>query len=172
MPTSSSFSFLACVAALTIALVSPACTQEAAAPGAGAAAFIVGVTGTGQPDEAALENLQASDYAAVIDLRMPDENRGLADERASVEGLGMSYIPLPINGGADITYENANALDDLIAQFDGPVLVHCGSGNRAGALLALRASINGADEETAVEAGIETGLTRLEDVVRQRLQAR
>lgn len=135
-------------------------------------AFIVGVTGTGQPDEAALESLKAADYAAVIDLRMPDEDRGLADERAAVEGLGMSYIALPINGGADITFENANALNELIAQFDKPVLVHCGSGNRAGALLALRASMNGADDETAVEAGKETGLTRLEDVVRQRLQAR
>jgi protein tyrosine phosphatase (PTP) superfamily phosphohydrolase (DUF442 family) len=71
-----------------------------------------------------------------------------------------------------VTYANANELDRLLAQFDKPVLVHCGSGNRAGALLALRAKLNGADDETALEAGRDTGLTGLEPVVKQRLEER
>ena len=172
MPTSSSFRFFACAAALAVVAASPACAQDAAAPTSEASAYIEGVTGAGQPDEAALERLNAAGYAAVIDLRLPHEERGLADERAAVESQGMSYIPLPIDSRTDITFDKANELDRILAQFDGPVLIHCGSGNRVGALMALRASINGADEETAVEAGKETGLTRLEDVVRQRLQAR
>ena len=148
-----------------------ACAQEASAP-ADAAAYIEGVTGAGQPDEAALERFKAEGGVAVIDLRLPHEERGLADERAAVESQGMSYIPLPVDSGTDITFAKANELDRILAQFDGPVLIHCGSGNRVGALMALRASMDGADDETAVEAGKQTGLTRLEPTVRERLQER
>ena len=96
----------------------------------------------------------------------------MPDERAAVEGLGMSYVSLPILGAGDITYDNADALDRLLAQFDKPVVVHCGTGNRAGALLALRAKLNGADDETALEAGRDTGLQGLEGVVKERLEER
>ena len=69
-----------------------------------------------------------------------------------------------------ISFENAERLDSLIEQYDGPVLVHCGSGNRVGALLALRESLNGASDEEALEYGREGGMTRLEDVVKERLE--
>lgn len=148
-----------------------ACAQQASAP-ADAAAYTEGVTGAGQPDEAELGRLSAAGYTTIIDMRMPHEDRGLDNERASVEAQGMSYIPLPIDSSTDITFEKANELDRILAEIDGPVLIHCGSGNRVGALMSLRASINGADDETAVEAGLQTGLTRLEPVVRERLQER
>jgi len=70
----------------------------------------------------------------------------------AVEELGMSYVPLPV-GREDITFETAKALDELLASYDEPVLVHCRSANRVGALLALRASANGADDKAAIEAG-------------------
>jgi len=62
-------------------------------------------------------------------------------------------------------------LDELIAAANGPVLIHCGSGNRVGALLALRESLAGADDEAAIEYGKEGGLTGLEDRVRDVLGA-
>jgi uncharacterized protein (TIGR01244 family) len=170
MPNPSSVRSLA-AAVVALAAASFACAQQTT-PAADAAAFIQGVTGHGQPDEQTLEQISAAGYAAVIDLRGPEENRGLEDERAAVEGRGMSYIPLPIVGEGAINYDNASELDRLVAQFDKPVFIHCGSGNRAGALLALRAKLNGADNETAVEAGLETGLSGLEKVVRQRLEER
>jgi uncharacterized protein (TIGR01244 family) len=172
MMTMSSLLRLVAVALLVPLAADVASAQEGATGPSKSAAFIEGVTGLGQPDQKTLEQLDLAGYAAVIDLRGPDEDRGLPDERAAVEGLGMSYIPLPILGATDITYENANALDQLLGQFDKPVLVHCGSGNRAGALLALRAKLNGADDETALEAGRETGLQGLEGVVKQRLEER
>lgn len=156
---------------LALSAAGPLGAQQESAAG-DAAAYVQGVTGHAQPDRQTLEQARASGYAAVIDLRGPDEDRGLADERAEVEGLGMSYIPLPILGAEDITFDKAGELDRLLSQFDKPVFVHCGSGNRAGALLALRAKLNGADDETAVAAGRETGLKSLEGVVRERLQAR
>lgn len=136
---------------------------------AGAVQAVDGVTSSGQPSVAALEVFSDSGYSAVIDLRGEDEDRGLDDERAVVEGLGMEYVALPIASRDGISFENAERLDELIGQYDGPVLVHCGSGNRVGALLALRESLNGASDEEALEAGREGGLTRLEGLVRERL---
>ncbi len=129
---------------------------------------VSGITSAGQPDEAALEVFADVGYVAVIDIRGPDEERGI-DEAALVEEMGMHYVPFPIEDKSAISFENARKLDALIAEHDGPVLVHCGSANRVGALLALRASLNGEDDEAALAHGKEGGMTRLEDVVRERL---
>lgn len=126
-----------------------------------------GITAAGQPDEAALRVFAEQGYTTVIDLRTEVEDRGL-DEAATVTELGMSYVLLPI-GRDSINFENAKALDKLIADADGPVLVHCGSANRVGALLALRKSLAGADDATALEYGKEGGLTSLEAQVKELL---
>jgi len=134
----------------------------------GTVSAVDGLTSAGQPSEAALEVFADAGYVAVIDLRRPDEDRGV-DEANVVDELGMHYVSLPIAGRDAVNFDNAKRLDDLIAQFDGPVLVHCAAGNRAGAMLALRASLNGASDEAALEYGKEAGLTKLEDTVRERL---
>lgn len=137
----------------------------------GTVSAVDGVTSAGQPDEAALEVFADAGYAAIIDLRGPEEDRGF-DQKTVIEELGMYYVLLPIVGPDAVNFENAGKLDDLLAQFDAPVLVHCKSGNRVGGLMALRASLNGADAEEAIEHGKDAGLTRLEDVVRERLAER
>ena len=109
---------------------------------------IDGITSSGQPDQAALEVFSESGYAAIIDLRGESENRGI-NEKAAVESLGMDYVLFPIESRAAISFENAAELDKLIKSYDAPVLIHCGSGNRVGALLALRQSLKGADDEAA-----------------------
>jgi uncharacterized protein (TIGR01244 family) len=127
-----------------------------------------GITSSGQPNEAALEVIKEYGYVAVIDLRGENENRGI-DEKAAVENLGMDYVLLPIDGRDAISFENAEKLDKLINSYDAPVLIHCGSGNRVGALLALRKSHDGASDEEAIAYGKDGGLTGLEDLVRGRL---
>ena len=134
----------------------------------GAVVPIDGITSSGQPDQAGLKVFSESGYAAIIDLRGENENRGI-DEKAAVEKLGMDYVLFPIESRAAISFENAAKLDKLIESYDAPVLIHCGSGNRVGALLALRQSLKGADDEAAVAYGKEGGLTGLEVVVRERL---
>jgi len=126
-----------------------------------------GMTSAGQPDEAAFGVFAKQGYTTVIDLRTEGEDRGI-DEPEVVEGLGMEYISLPI-GRDDINLENAQFLDRLLESADGPVLVHCGSGNRVGALLALRESLNGADDEAAHEYGRQGGMTGLEGTVKEAL---
>ena len=47
-----------------------------------------------------------------------------------------------------------------------PAMVHCASGNRVGAMLALKAAwIDGASPEEALQLGVDAGLTRLHDRV-------
>ena len=124
---------------------------------------------SGQPDKEILAAAKDAGFVAVVDLRGAEEDRGI-DEAGEVEALGMTYVALPISGGGDVTFENAARLDKILSEIDGPVLMHCASGNRVGALVALRASQAGASDEEALAAGRAAGLTRLEPVVIERLQ--
>jgi uncharacterized protein (TIGR01244 family) len=134
----------------------------------GTVSAVDGVTSAGQPSEAALEVFADVGYVAVLDLRGEKEDRGY-DQAAVVDELGMHYVTLPIEGPDAVNFTNAKKFDDLLAQFDGPVLVHCAAGNRAGAMLALRAYLHGASEAAALDYGKTGGLTKLEDTVRERL---
>jgi len=128
-----------------------------------------GYLSTSQPDEAVLDRAAAAGFAAVVDLRGADEDRGI-DEQAAVEARGMRYISLPLPEPSDATFENAATLQDLLADVDGPVLLHCYSGNRVGALFALTAKTEGLSSEEALEFGKAAGLTRWEGAVRERLE--
>jgi len=124
----------------------------------------------GQPDGEVLSTFAAAGYVAVVDLRTDKEDRGF-DEPAAVMGLGMSYVSMPIDSEVDINFEKAAELDKILSGFNGPVLVHCGSGNRVGALFALREKARGATDEEAIAAGKVAGMTRLEPEVLKVLQA-
>jgi uncharacterized protein (TIGR01244 family) len=130
---------------------------------------LAGITTAGQPTAEQLAAAAAAGYKSVIDLRTPSENRGMADEKATVEGLGMSYVNLPVDGAGGVSYANAAALDELLRNAEQPVLLHCASANRAGALLALRAKLEGADDDTALALGVAGGVTGLKATVEERL---
>ncbi len=125
----------------------------------------------GQPSQEDLAQLHAQGVRTVIDLRGAQEDRGY-DQAAEARRLGMDYVALPIAGKEDITPANARALHALLQQREGPVLLHCASGNRVGALLALGAAqIDGASTEDALALGREAGLKSLEPVVVKQLAA-
>lgn len=157
----------ACAGEPEVSAASPLKVDLDAVVAEGVVTPVDGLTAAGQPDAASLKVFAESGYAAVIDLRTAGESRGL-DEPAVVESLGMDYVSLPI-GSDDIGFESAQSLDKLISSYEGPVLVHCGSSNRVGALLALRASLAGADDEEALEVGKAGGLTSLEGRVLEAL---
>jgi hypothetical protein len=50
-----------------------------------------------------------------------------------------------------------------------PVLLHCASSNRVGALLALRAKANGTDSAAALDLGVANGLGSLKGAVETKL---
>jgi uncharacterized protein (TIGR01244 family) len=125
-----------------------------------------GITTAGQPSADALKKLADQGYKTVIDLRGLEEDRGF-NEASTVENLGMSYIQLPIGGASDVTYDNATMLDHILGETEGPVLLHCSSSNRVGALLTLREKLHGADDDAALKLGEQAGLTRMRSVVEE-----
>lgn len=127
-----------------------------------------GFVSSGQPSAEVLKIFADAGYGTIVDMRMPDEDRGM-DEAAVIEGLGMTYITFPIGSAEDLSFENAAKLDELMSGLEQPVLLHCGSGNRVGALIALRAKANGASNEEALAVGKAAGMTRLEKAVREKL---
>jgi len=125
----------------------------------------------GQPSTQQLHEAAAAGVTTVIDLRTPQEDRGY-DEQAAAETLGLRYVRLPIGGAGDINEANARTLRRLIGQdAAGTTLLHCASGNRVGALLALaHARVDGASAEESLELGRAAGLTSLEPTVRALLE--
>ena len=93
------------------------------------------------------------------------------DEKSAVEAAGMSYTHLPISGAEDLKQVNLLEFDKALRTHHGKkTLLHCGSGNRVGACIALRAGwLRGRKMDTAIERGKEHGLNELEEEVRMRL---
>jgi len=138
---------------------------------AGKVESVDGMTSSGQPDEEALKVFADSGYTVVIDMRGSDEDRGMDDYDRVVEATGMQYLGFPVVGVEQISFETAAKLDVVLQGIDGPVLIHCASGNRVGAVLALRQSLNGAADEESLEFGRDAGMTRFEPRVREVLES-
>ena len=80
--------------------------------------------------------------------------------------LALGLVLEACGGGSD----NPPANEDGDKEDDGEVLLHCASGNRVGALLALAAvQVDGASPEAALTLGRAAGLKSLEPVVMERL---
>ncbi len=129
---------------------------------------VAGVLSGGQPTQEQIAAAGAAGYKTVINLRA-DTEPGFEWEAAAVKASGMSYVSIPVAGAADLTKETVARLDVALkeAVAKGPVLLHCGSGNRNGALLALRAAwIEGKEPAAALEYGKAAGLTGLEPSVK------
>jgi uncharacterized protein (TIGR01244 family) len=126
---------------------------------------------SGAIDAKDLGRLRAAGVKHVINLRTVEESQGL-DEAGITAGLGMDYHWIPIQGAQSLTEANARKLDAALAAVgDELTLVHCASGNRVGALIAVReAWIRGQSTEDAIAEGRRWGLASLETAVRELLQ--
>ena len=126
------------------------------------------VVSGGQPTPEQLAAAAEAGYKTVINLRRPGESG--VEGASDVTDLGLAYVALPIAGADGLTEQNARTLAGLLDAAERPVLVHCGSGNRVGALFALKAFyLDGATAQEALDIGLANGLTGLEDAVRERL---
>lgn len=116
-------------------------------------------------------NLKSFGMRSVVDLRSDAETLDF-DEAAEVRAADITYASLPIGGAEDLTLANVQRFDSLMRVMPKPLLVHCASGNRVGAMAALRAAwVQGRPVEEAITIGKHWGLTGLEPDVRERLQA-
>lgn len=89
----------------------------------------------GQPSEAALETLAAQGYKTIVSTRAEGEIDW--DEQAKAEALGMTFVRIPMPSPVtEITDDQVALLDDVLSGGVGPVVLHCGSGNRVSGLWA------------------------------------
>lgn len=123
-----------------------------------------GVVTGGPPSAAQLRSAQALGYRTVISLLPPEE----ADEGAAqeVEQLGLRFVSIPIAGAEDLDEARALELQRVLRSAERPLILHCASGNRSGALLALAAFHGeGVSAESALELGLTAGLSSLRPTV-------
>jgi uncharacterized protein (TIGR01244 family) len=130
-----------------------------------------GVVSAGQPDAHGYARAHSLGMRRVLNLRPASETPAF-DSRASAEASGLVYANLPIAGVGDLSRENAAALDRWLAEAAGaPVLVHCGSGVRVCALLALRAYwLQDASADEALAIAARAGITPILGALRQLMQ--
>lgn len=126
---------------------------------------------SGQPTPEAVARLPEAGISVLIDLRPDAETPGV-DKKANATAAGLTYHALPIASPADLTRENVAAFDRLLKDSAGKgVLMHCASGNRVGAMMALRARwIEGKSEEEALAIGKAAGMTSMADAVAEKLK--
>ena len=126
------------------------------------------ITG-GQPEADAWKAIAEAGVKIVVNLR-PDAELAGRNEANEVADANLTYVNLPIDGPASLNKQQASELWQVMKNAEGAVLVHCGTGNRCGALLALTdAWIRQHDVEDAIAFGKQAGMTGLEPVVRDLL---
>lgn len=93
------------------------------------------LTTSGQPSEAQLADIQKMGVTHVVNLGLHDHERALADERASVSALGMTYIHIPVafDNPTEVDFEQFCAA--LSSLGEARVHVHCIANYRVTAFL-------------------------------------
>ncbi|XOV82836.1 MAG: hypothetical protein ACFHXK_18500 [bacterium] len=124
--------------AITRAVVSE---QDISAPRVwGAAGNVVQVKHlyfSAQPDAEGIREAQAAGVEVVINLRHRDETQW--DEATAVTQAGLAYYQVPISSeGPGFDQHAMRRISDIVASHgDQPIWLHCSSGNRASAWLAV-----------------------------------
>jgi uncharacterized protein (TIGR01244 family) len=113
-----------------------------------------------QPSSEDFERVRETGIKRVLDLRMPDEERGF-DEPARVEELGMTYVHLGFKAADTLTDEVLDRSRELMrGAANEPLMVHCASANRVGAVwLAHRVLDGGQSWDAALAEAKTVGLS-------------
>ena len=119
----------------------------------------------GLPSAQDLQKAHESGVKTIINLCPSRETP--PDEARLVQELGMHYFNIPVAGPQDLTENKARELGEVVNNCDyHPVLIHCMSGNRVGAMLALKAYfVDAKSPKEALDAGREAGLRALDPEV-------
>jgi uncharacterized protein (TIGR01244 family) len=117
-----------------------------------------GLATAGQPSEDALGKLKALGFKTVINLRPPSEHAIVEKEEKIVTAQGLRYVSVPVTpetfSARDVDAVR-RVLDDPEA---GPVLFHCASANRVGAVWAVLEVDRGKSLAEAEAEGRKIGL--------------
>ena len=118
--------------------------------------------------ETGFEQINQSGFKLVVDLRIPDDE-GFEKESQLASQLNVKYVSLPFSENKRV-WRNVDRLALLLEDPSNyPVLIHCRSGNRAGAMWAFYRARQGVPGHIALKEGVEAGLTKAEPLVRELL---
>jgi uncharacterized protein (TIGR01244 family) len=115
----------------------------------------------GATTDEAFPALRKEGFAAVINLRQPDEpGVDIGRSRQAAEAAGLKYVHVPVRGAGP---EPASVEAFLAAVQDPanqPMYIHCGTANRVGAMwLIKRVLVDGWDTDRALAEATTIGLT-------------
>jgi uncharacterized protein (TIGR01244 family) len=111
----------------------------------------------GQPTGDAIARLKEMGFRTVINLRT--EAEGTAEEKAAVLGQGLRYVSVPVTPDS-FSLADARAVAAVLADpTAGPVLLHCGSSNRVGAVYGVVQALKGKTAAEAEAAARAAGLS-------------
>ena len=117
-----------------------------------------GVVFGGQPTAEQIAEMAAGGTRTVIDLRGAEEDQGM-DEGAVATAAGLGYVKIPVTRDTLSDPATFQSFFDAFAAAEKPVVVHCASGNRVGALYyAWLVSEQGVAREEALATARDNGL--------------
>lgn len=117
-----------------------------------------GVFLASQPSPADFEQAKEGGVKTVINLRHASEQPDF-NEQAFIEGLDLGYYHVPWKSPDELTDAKFQEVRRLLREADRPILMHCSSANRVGAMwLAYRVLDEGATKQQAIEEAKIVGL--------------
>ncbi len=132
-----------------------------------------GILTGGQPTFEQIKQAGETGFRTVINLRTDKELPDPAQELTWVKGAGMKYIHIPVAGAEGFTREKTMEFAGAISKPENyPLIVHCKSGQRVGAMFALKAfHIDEKSIEESLAIGERAGLTSLAPIVKKILES-
>jgi uncharacterized protein (TIGR01244 family) len=120
-----------------------------------------GVMAAGQPTGEQIQLLAEDGYKSIIDLRARDEPRGF-DEREAARQNGMTYRNIPVTFD-NLGHATLDRFFEAMERAERPVIVHCASSVRVGALYyAWLVLEKGVEPAEALRRGKAAGLRQPE----------
>ena len=124
------------------------------------------------PDRDALQQAAQEGFRSVVNMRSREEKQELPpdEERRWVEAAGLTYLHHPVSAD-HLSDELVDAFRRKATDLPAPVLVHCASGKRSGAMVMMHlASEQGWSGEQVIERaeamGFECDTPELEEFVK------
>jgi uncharacterized protein (TIGR01244 family) len=116
-----------------------------------------GLAVSGKISEAGLAQLKALGFKTILNLRTEQEGAKAEEAAVKAQGLRYEWVPvMPDTLSLDDVAKVERVLDDPAAA---PILFHCASANRVGAVWAIIQARRGKTLEAALEEGRAVGLT-------------
>jgi uncharacterized protein (TIGR01244 family) len=104
----------------------------------------------------AIVELKSLGFATILDLRGPNE--GTDAEKAAVEKAAMRYLNIPVTATLPSDEQVAAFAHIVESTTNFPLLIHCASANRVGAIWTLYLLRRGVPLSIAIDEGRTTGM--------------